>query len=335
MTKGHPSKMTVKRKNPTGTGTGSRCENASIKQSSKQATLSKRQDSSRGQRSIETGPPTSRNGSVLTPVEHKTYSNDPAQVRQWAASSATGFTPFEEHSIQQQYNAGLGTDSLMTRTDSQIPGSFPMSRSHVSHFPVPQSTQMFDSGLRAGYNEMCVPSTGNAMDGLPSGLNAQQPPCLTGDLNFSGAQYSDDTWSYPTPTAEDMVFPTGAAMSSAFMDAWPQITPQPGQEMANTGFPCSSNPMSWSPLSAVDPSVSSSHSQSSYVGPQPDTPLSQAFHEGNWSSDQQGNLDPEHGAFHGFSIGDSLQLPPSVQFVDQHHDGLRLVLCLCIRTLPF
>lgn len=227
--------------------------------------------------------------------------------------------------MQQQYEASPVTDSLMTRTESQIPGSFPMSRSHVSPFPVPQSTQMFDNGLRTEFNEMCIPNTGNAMDGMTNGLSLQQPPGLNGDLDFSGPQYSDAAWSYPTPVAEDMMYSTSAAMPSTFVDAWPQMACRPSQEMANTGIPSSYNPMSWSPLSAVDPSASSTHSQSSYIGPQPDTPVSQAFHEGSWSSDHQGNLDPEHGAFQGFSLGESLQLPSPVEYVDRHTDGLRLV----------
>ena len=318
MTKGQPSKMALKRKNPT--ATGSRCEDASVKQCSRSATLPKRQETFQGQRPVETGN-SSRNGSVLSPVEHKTYSNDPAQVRQWAASSATGFAPFEETALQQQYSTSLTTDSLMARTESQIPGSFPMSRSNVSPFSVP-SSQVFDAGLRSDYNEMCVPSTGNSMDGLPTVLNLQQP-CLNGDLNYSGSQYPEAAWSYPTPVAEDM-YSNSAAMPNTFVDAWPQTACPSGQELANTGFPSASNPMSWSPLSAVDPSVSSSLSQSSYIGPQPDTPLSQAFHDGTWSSDLQGNIDPERGAFHGFTIGES-QIPPPVEFNDRHSDGLRWV----------
>ena len=224
MTKGQPSKMALKRKNPT--ATGSRCEDASIKQHSKSATLSKRQDTCQGQRPVETGN-SSRNGSVLPPVEHKTYSNDPAQVRQWAASSATGFTPFEEHAIQQQYSASLATDSLMTRTESQIPGSFPMSRSNVSPFSVP-SSQVFDGGLRSDYNEMCIPSTGTPMEGLPNVLNLQQP-CLNGDLNYSGPQYSEAAWSYPTPVAEDMMYSNSAAMPNRFLDPWRQTACPSGQ----------------------------------------------------------------------------------------------------------
>ena len=320
MTKGQPSKMALKRKNPT--ATGNRCEDASVKQHSRSATLPKRQDTCQGPRPVATGNSSSGNGSVLTPVEHKTYSNDPAQVRQWAASSATGFAPFEEHGMQQQYSASLATDSLMTRTESQIPGSFPMSRSNVSPFSVP-SSQVFDAGLRTDYNEMCLPSTGTPIDGLPPVLNLQQP-CLNGDLNYSGSQYPEAAWSYPTPVAEDMMYSSSAAMPNTFIEAWPQTACPSGQDLTNTGFPSTSNPMSWSPLSAVDPSVSSSLSQSSYIGPQPDTPLSQAFHDGTWSSDLQGNMDPERGAFHGFTIGES-QMTPPVEFNERHPDGLRWV----------
>ena len=317
--------MAVKKKNPS--GTGSRCENASIKQRSKQATLPKRQDASKGQRSTQVER-SSRNGHTNASQGLKTYSNDPAQVQQWAAG-ATGYAPFEDHSIRHQYSASSSDEALISRTEGHFPGSFPMSRSSVSRFSAPQSSaQVFDTGLRTGFDEMCVTSSGNPVHGLPTCLNPQQPPRLNVDVNIPGALYQEEMWSYPTPVAEDMMYPNTAAMPATFMDSWPQMSCPPNQETAASGVPCTSNPMSWSPLSAVDASVSSSYSQSSYVGPQPDTPLSQAFQDGTWSSDQQGNMDPEPAAFQGFNIGESMQFPSPVEFIEQQDDGLRLVLCL-------
>lgn len=314
--------MTVKKRNSS--GTGSRCENASIKQRSKQATLSKRHDTSKAQRSDQ-GELSTRSGPSPNSQGHKTYSNDPAQVRQWAAG-ATAFAPLEDHTLQQQYNTTSGDAALMTRTASHVPGSFPMSRSPVSHFSVPQSTQVFDTGLRPSYNEICAISAANAIHGLPPGLDTQQVTCMNGEVNLTGAPYSEDAWSYPTPIAEDMMYSNSAAMPNTFMDAWPQMSCQPGQDIATTGLPSTANPMSWSPLSVVEASVSSSLSQSIDVLPQPDTPISQAFPEGTWSSDQQGsNLDFEHGAFQGFSLDESMQLPSPVEFIEQQTDSLRLV----------
>ena len=320
-TKGQSSKMAIRKKNAPATGT--RCENASIKQRSKHVSVSNKQESPKGQGSLHTGCST-RNGSSRASHGHKTYSNDPSQVRQWAAG-ATGFASFEEATMQQPLNITMSNDALMTRTESQIPGSFPMSRSPVSHFSAPQSAHMFDTGLRTAYSELCAPNTANAVHGMPTVLNVQQGACLNGSGNITGAPYHEDVWSYPTPVAEDMFFAERAPMLSGNVDAWPPLHCLPGQEIATTAFPCTSNPMSWSPVSAVDASVSSSYSQSSIVGPQPDTPLSQTFQEGTWSSDQQGNLDPDQAAFPGFNIGESLQLPSPVEFVEQNTDGLRLV----------
>lgn len=313
--------MAIKKKNtPTA---GNRCEHASIKQRSKHVSVSNKQETSKGQGSVQTGS-SSRTGSSRTSQGHKTYSNDPSQVRQWAAG-ATGFASLEDATIQQQLNITMSHDALMTRTESHIPGSFPMSRSPVSHFSAPQSAQMFDTGLRTAYSELCAPNTANTVHGMPTVLNVQQAACLNGGGNLPGAPYHEDVWSYPTPVAEDMFYPERAPMLSGNVDAWPQLPCLPGQDIATTGFPCTSNPMSWSPVSAVDASVSSSYSQSSNLGPQPDTPLSQTFQDGTWSSDQQGNLDPEHTAFQGFTVGESLQLPSPVEFVEQHTDSLRLV----------
>ena len=313
--------MAIKKKNAP--ATGNRCENASIKQRSKHVGLSNKQETPKGQGSVHTGC-TSRNGSSRTSQGHKTYSNDPSQVRQWAAG-ATGFASFEDATLQQQLNITMSNDALMNRTESHIPGSFPMSRSHVSHFSAPQSAQIFDTGLRTTYTELLPPNTANAVHGVPTVLNVQQAACLNGGGNLTGAPYHEDVWSYPTPVAEDMFYSERAPILNGNVDAWPQLPCLSGQEIATTGFPCTSNPMSWSPVSAVDASVSSSYSQSSNIGPQPDTPLSQNFQEGAWSSDQQGNLDPEHAAYQGFTIGESMQLPSPAEFVEQHTDGLRLV----------
>lgn len=313
--------MATKKKNAP--AIGNRCENASIKQRSKHASVSNKQETPKGQGSVHTGC-SSRNGSSRTSQGHKTYSNDPSQVRQWAAG-ATGFASFEDATIQQQLNMTMSNDALMTRTESQIPGSFPMSRSPVSHFSAPQSAQMFDTGLRTAYGELCAPNTANAVHGMPAVLNVQQGACLNGGGNLTGAPYHEDVWPYPTPVPEDMFYSERAPILSGNVDAWPQLPCLPSQDITTTGFPCTSNPMAWSPVSAVDASVSSSYSQSSNIGPQPDTPLSQTFQEGTWSSDQQGNMDPEHAAFQGFTIGESLQLPSPVEFVEQHTDSLRLV----------
>ena len=313
--------MTVKKKSST--STGGRCENASIKQRSKPNSLPRRQDPPKAQGFVP-AVSSSAHGSSAVLAEHRTYSNDPAQVRQWAAGTVSGYGPIEDSLNQQSFGPSIGNDTMMSRSDSQVPGSYPMLRSHVASLPVPHASHMFDTGLDTSFSEV-TSTPGDPVHGLPTSL-IQQPPCLNLDMDLSGGQYQESTWSYPTPTADDMVYSNSAAMPSNIMDPWPQMPCQAGQELTNNGFPCASNSMAWSPLSAVDPSVASSHSQSSFIGQQPDTPLSQAFHDGTWSSDHQGNMDPENSNFQGFNLGEPTQLPPSVEFIDRHHDGLRFVL---------
>lgn len=325
--KGHSSNMTLRKKsNPFPTGQSS--EAALSKQRSKPTRTSRGQDSSTSQEHALNGVTSTWNGHLRIATEQKMYCNDPTQVQQWAADSATGFVPVEDSLNQDLYSASYGSAPSMARTNSQLPGSFPMSRSPVSHVALQPSAQGFGIAPEIDYNNLYNCSTGTGT-GFENIINLQQAPAYGINTDFATSHYHPDTWSYPTPSSDDIVYanyPTipdttleGKGNDACFQPTWPQM-PCPGgfDPLSAVGI-CAPIPMSGSPQSAVDPSVSSSLSQNSFVGPEPVTPVSQAIRERTWSPDQ------DNGSFQGFSIGEPVLFSATAEFANHRGDGLRLV----------
>jgi len=325
--KGHSSNMTLRKKsNPFTTGQSS--EAALSKQRSKPIRTSRGQDTSTSQGHAYNGVTSSWNGHPRIATEQKMYCNDPTQVQQWAADSATGFVPLEDSLNEDHYSASYGSASSMARTNSQLPGSFPMSRSPVSHIALQPSAQDFGTSPGIDYSNLYNCSTGTAT-GFEGCLNLQHVPTHGSNTDFATSQYHPDAWSYPTPSSDDIVYanyPTipetlleGQGNDACYQPIWPQMSCPSGFDPLNAVGACAPITMSGSPLSAVDPSVSSSFSQNSFVGPEPDTPVSQAVQERTWSPDQ------DNGCFQGFSIGESMHFSATADYANQRGDGLRLV----------
>lgn len=316
--------MTVRKKSAPFNGAKSN-EAASNKQRSRPAAVSKVRGS-HGHGNAHTGAGVSHNGSIHGTTEQKMYFNDPAQVQQWAASSATGFASMEDLVGQDQYYTGFGDAPVMTRTDS-FPGSFPMSRSSVAHIPMQQAANGLGAVPGMNYNELC-PSGTQVSTGLQTGIHLQQNSSFESNMDTRTGQYHHDAWSYPTPTSDDMVLPNFAATpttmeghsnNACFDPSWPQVSCPPGDEILNAGLPCTSKAMTWSPLSAVDPSLSSSYSHNSLIGQEPDTPVSQAIQDGMWSADQDNTRFPN------FSVDEPMHFAQSIQYNEQQSDGLSTV----------
>lgn len=319
--------MTLRKKsNPFTAGQSS--EAASIKQRSKPARISRGQDPSTSHGHALNGVTSSWNGDLRIATEQKMYCNDPTQVQQWAADSATGFVPLEDSLGQDLYSASYGSAPSMARTKSQLPGSFPMSRSTVSHVAFPPSTQKFETASGIDYSNFYNCSTGTGT-GFENIMNMQQAPTYVMNTDFAASQYQSDAWSYPTPSSDDLVYANYPAMpdttlegkgnDASFQPSWPQMSCPGGLDPLSALGICAPIAMSGSPQSAIDPSVSSSFSQNSFVGPEPDTPVSQAIQERTWSPDQ------DNGCFQSFSIGEPVHFSATADYANHCGDGLRLV----------
>ena len=255
----------------------------------------------------------SRNISSSSRTEHRTFYDNPNSVRQWAAKTDSNISvDFTEYGPA----GGFGNDLAMTSGALQIPGSFSVSCSNVSNVSC-ATTNGFP------YDGLCTSGARSTLHRMNTGFEAQQGLADNGNFDFMN-QY--DGWNFSAPAAEELLYSTSAAsypigndgvMAEPRFTDWPSA-PFPSDDVVpGTDFAASSRPLAWSPVSASDPSVSSSYSRNSFLAIQPNTPLSPIAQESAWSPGQNGIQEEETGFYPEFSLGEALSLPatcPNAQF---------------------
>lgn len=320
ITKPKTSVMAIRRKNsPSGDGVS---EKISGKQGPKPVARPREKDVSimpLGSYSNDCFP--FRNGSLVSSLDHsssdhRTFFNNQSKVEQWVANSASGsdasfvqFTPYDQAGASKGNNAlpGAGPD---------LPGSLSVSRSHVSHVSLQHSAQTAGpNGSWIINDDVCTANAGARINSVEfsRGLDFEA------GADFLGEQYHHDIWStYQTPVDEDTLFSnhvavnsTGVNNESVLCSEWTTAAFQASDDLLTAPIPCTSQSVSWTPALVVDPSVSSSYSQSSLLVPRPNTPLSPATHEDVWCATQR-NPEEEAGVYPQFSIGDAAQFPSPV-----------------------
>lgn len=260
----------------------------------------------------------SRSISSQSRTEHRTFYDDPVTVRQWAAETDPNApADFAEYGLPE---TSYGVDASAICAAPQVPGSFPVSCSNVSHISFPVSRGFQDDAFSAP----CAPA-------MPNGMAENRGDPL-GFETYGDAEpmRNYETWPYPTPTAEDISYSTSTAscypysgdstFEPRFSD-WPTGVFLPDNEASREGYPCGSNTLAWSPILTTDPSVSSSYSRSSYLTMQANTPLSPVAQEPDWPMDPV-NGQEEAGFYPAFSLGETFS--QSAGLLDGH-DPMRFV----------
>ena len=276
-----------------------------------------------------------RSSASVTSSDHRTLFNDPAQVRQWAANSATGSDTLVDVPGYGNCSASYGVDPSMTSVAPQMPGSVSVLCSDVSQFSFQHLAHLPETnGAGINYDTFSPATVGNTTCPIDHGLGFHPFQDIDGSLGTLDGQYPRDFWQFPTTGTDDAMFTNQVASNHLAMEGrnvdsgcrsgWPMTPVQAGDEILSTGLPCTSHPMACSPLSAVDPSVSSSFSHSSFLGPQPNTPISPDFQENTWSAEQSGSLE-ENAMFPAFTIGDSMEGSFPTERVNEQVDMLRFV----------
>ena len=263
-----------------------------------------------------------RSNASMTGSDHRTFFNDPAQVRQWAANSATGSDTIADAPGYGQCSASYGINPSMTTVAPQMQGSASVLRSDVSRISFQHLSHLPETnGTGVNYDAFARTNAGSTASPIDPGLGFHTFQDIDSNLGTLDEQYSREFWQFPTAGADDVMFTNqvtpnllamgGRSDDSGYRSGWSMAPVRAGDDIISTGVPCTSYPMACSPLSAVDPSVSSSFSQSSFLGPQPNTPISPAFQEGTWSADHAGTLE-ENAVFPAFTIGESMEqsFPP-------------------------
>lgn len=303
---------------------------------------SKTKDSSNGQESsvlpagsFHDEQPLFRSNASMSSSDHRTFFNDPAQVRQWAVNSATGSDTAVDVPGYGQCSASYGIDPSMTTVVPRMQGSVSLLRSDVSHMSFHNLTHIPETnGIGINYDTFSPTASGNTTSPIEPGLGFHPFQDLDSSVGHLEEQYPQEFWQFPATGADDAMFTNpvppsllaigGPNGDSGYRSGWSMTPVQTGDEILSAALPCTSYPTAYSPLSAVDPSVSSSFSQSSFLGPQPNTPISPAFHEATWARDQAGTLE-ENAMFPAFTIGDSMQGPISSERMNEQVDMLRFV----------
>ncbi|KAL8657173.1 MAG: hypothetical protein Q9226_002181 [Calogaya cf. arnoldii] len=314
MTKGSQNTRTITKKNNPFSG-GRPGEPTAGKQRARSMESSKKKDVPRFPNGASLNVDTlSRNSSSRSRTEHRTFYNDPISVRQWAAETDPN-TPasFAEYGFPETTYAA---DVPAMSAASQHPGSFPVSCSSVSHVSFPVSHGFPSDDLSATCAEAGF--HGMAPDfGIPT--NAESLACMDPMKN-----YDYEAWSYPTPTADDMAYTTATAPYLPYGEAsnmeprffnWSSGAFPADDEFSRADYPCGPQSIAWPPLSATDPSVSSSYSQSSYLAMQSSTPLSPVAQEPAWPTGRDLSQEEENGFLYpAVGLGEAFPLPAGCQF---------------------
>ncbi|KAL9046682.1 MAG: hypothetical protein Q9214_000542 [Letrouitia sp. 1 TL-2023] len=229
-------------------------------------------------------------------TEHRTFYD----IRQWAAETYPNVSvDFVDYGCSK-----FACDTSMPTGHPPIPGKFPVSSATVSDVSF-----LAYNGLQR--DNLCA-----AGAGMELGLDLQDQGFDNG-LDYPGPEYQSGPWPFPPASAEDMEFsnsaasyPTVSSDSNADpgLPDWSANPLQNGGIALRTVFPSDSQCLAWSPISAADPSVSSSYSQGNYLAMQSGNVLSPNSGEYCWSTELNGIQDEFYPAF---SLGESLQTPAS------------------------
>ena len=247
--------------------------------------------------------------------DHRTCFN-PLEVQQWVTNSSTEADAFLEMAPRSQFNTLPDRDISASRMVPENTGSFSLSQS-VSHVSLQCSAKV--PGIEMNYDDTRGSVIASSMN---SAIQGSHVFGYSGDVDFSGEQYQSDVWSYPTPADEDVLFAnsiTTANNEQNLGHEWDPVNLQTGNEVLATTVPGTSQQLTWSPMLAIDTSLSSSYSQNSMLAFQPHTPLSPCTQEDTWCTSQNETLDTDPGLYL-VSLGEAAQFPSSSDFANIQND---------------
>ena len=208
-------------------------------------------------------------------TDHRTYSNDPTQVREWVVTSASGSQYPAEDCFQYSCD---GSDNVASY-GTCLPGYSNDFPSAVSEFSLSSHLRMYEfPDSRTSLDPVCTTAARESISlpimGTDFPLN---PGFIKNDYSLE-ENHNGNNWtteSYTIPGSSEMVHSTSAGLHQKFPMDFSEDLPfdsywreaqvsRPGISCDGV-VPCTSSQVPFSPLSAVamDPSVSS-YSQNSF-----------------------------------------------------------------------
>ena len=237
--------------------------------------------------------------SLAANSDHRTFFNDPNEVRQWVANSATGSNPCDE--ITSYDTSGLIHGDISSTMDgSCFPENVSSSHSMFPYVSLPASSVPGISGPSMDFN-VCTTSAGmcsSTMTTFPSFLHRSY---AGDDMKSLRSGLPNEEWPtdcnqvYPTPLIEEIMcgdekvlqdaMPLGHFYeNSGVQSCWPIVTSSVGTEGPPPLTMDPLNPLYWpsSLAMAAETSVSSSYSHGSDMMQHPSPPESSSTQEDGW-----------------------------------------------------
>lgn len=242
---------------------------------------------------------------------------DNARISHWAATSATGLeTPAYGFNCTT-----YASDLALTSVAPPASGAYPNAYSDGVPFPSCDVSMDQTYVPDMNYDESSTYSAGvhfsrmNISQGVSQGQALNSLTCFDGQ-DILGPGISDFQ-SYGLP-GDNLVMESDASMA---------ISGNTNEYDSHSNWKCmhdisgvntmgNAQSTDWSSSIAMTPSTSSLPSEHSYLGQQPDTPVSAVMFDGIWTT-TNGSMDGDLGIVPPFTIGDTAQMQPSVYYDDE------------------
>ena len=232
-------------------------------------------------------------------------SYDPARISQWQAQSAIDPSVTLHYGMQDHTYLDNGSNVMLAGVPSQM----------QSHFPVLESTVpgAFDSSPSNVPHAPEMPyhacTTSAEATFSPMGMDFEMPnvpgldfsSALNGDVYHTGFCANTNHDSYAAfPANEFSLDPLEMDPSLLFRSNDNGGGPSLSWDQSGAGI---MQPLEWSSASGLTPSCSSVQSASSFLGHQPDTPLSGTMCDAVFNNGQPGAMESGNGMFPLFNLG--------------------------------
>lgn len=251
---------------------------------------------------------------------------DPARISQWAAHSATGPSVMQDFGPSEAGSFSYENDLVSAQIAAQNPSHFPISQpdalhpfqfgpSHVPNYPGMSYEESGTASAGANFTALEMDQEGTlGLDfGFPSTMS-NDPYTIGLSSSINGSAYSavapGDVLHFNPMESHSLMMGGSNNNGLTLSSSWPAS----GADITE--------PLDWSPASALTPSSSSMQTSDSRLGHQPDTPISAIPYDGMFAMNHNGPLDGEIDMVPSFSLREAMTPQSSMGYVDPERFAL-------------
>ncbi len=246
---------------------------------------------------------------------------DSARISQWAAHSANGQSRFSDYGVQDQGTFSYDNEFVPTSIGSQMLDGFSVSSPGSFHTAVNAAPVTLQYVPGFTYNEASTAAAGITLPRTGMDHGIPQDQCLNYTPSLDGHAYTNELFSDINNQAY-AGFDTGDFLPLDPVEAHPpMVLGNNNNGLAN--FAAWDAPradlaqsLSWSPTSDITPSSSSLPSSNSFLGHQPDTPISGSLYDGIFMTSQDTQIDADCAIIPSFNVGETMVDPSSMNYLD-------------------